>query len=550
MTSEGWRKLQDLGIAEGIVAIGYENQFGAYSRLYQFLKYHLWTATSAGVTCPSAMQDGAARLLAVHLARKDIQLSETERKVFETAYQHLTSRNPEKAWTSGQWMTERAGGSDVRNTETQATFAPVFAEGASTLDTDGLPLGPWSISGFKWFSSATDSQMTIMLAKTPSGALSAFFAPMRRRLPSSDASPPQTELNGLTLQRLKAKLGTRPVPTAELVLANTRAYLLGSPGQGVKTIATVLNITRIHNSVSALGNWARGLAISRAFSRVRRVGGKTLVDVPAHMRTLASQHLEYRAMLHLAFFGVALLGISEAASASASASASQPADAASAARFLALEPPAAAATPLLLRLLTPIGKALTARAAIAGLAECMEALGGVGYLENEDAAWNIARLFRDANVLSIWEGTTNVMAEDVVRVLTGREGGAVMGAVEGWVGAVVREWHGEWRARRETVERVWEGVRGMVGEKGAEELKVGGRELVGELGWLVVAVLTGRDAQRDGDEVAGEVARRWFERREAGAGLSGEKKDWRVDVEWDRRIVFGDFLEKVEKARL
>ena len=224
MTSEGWRKLQDLGIAEGMVAIGYENQFGAYSRLYQFLKYHLWTATSAGVTCPSAMQDGAARLLAVHLARKDIHLSETERKVFETAYQHLTSRNPEKAWTSGQWMTERAGGSDVRNTETQATFAPVFAEGASTLDTDGLPLGPWSISGFKWFSSATDSQMTIMLAKTPSGALSAFFAPMRRRLTSSGASPPQTELNGLTLQRLKAKLGTRPVPTAELVLANTRAY--------------------------------------------------------------------------------------------------------------------------------------------------------------------------------------------------------------------------------------------------------------------------------------------------------------------------------------
>jgi len=92
---------------------------------------------------------------------------------------------------------------------------------------------------------------------------------------------------------------------------------------------------------------------------------------------------------------------------------------------------------------------------------------------------------RDANVLSIWEGTTNVMAEDVVRVLTGREGRAVMGAVEGWVGAVVREWCGEWRARRETVERVWEGVREMVREKGAEELKVGGGSWRGSWGGLL-----------------------------------------------------------------
>ena len=65
-----------------------------------------------------------------------------------------------------------------------------------------------------------------------------------------------------------------------------------------------------------------------------------------------------------------------------------------------------------------------------------------------------------------------------------------------------------------------------------------------------MAVLMGRDARRDGDGVAEEVVRRWFERREAGVGLGGEKRDWRVDVEWDRRIVFGDSLEIVEKARL
>ena len=131
------------GIAEGMVAIAYENKNAQHSRIYQFLKYHLWTGSCAYVTCPSAMTDGAARLLSRHVGPKTFLTEEQE--VFRAAHAHLTSRCPEEAWTSGQWMTERVGGSDVRNTETVAincpTAEPIDPKSTST-STDGKPLEP------------------------------------------------------------------------------------------------------------------------------------------------------------------------------------------------------------------------------------------------------------------------------------------------------------------------------------------------------------------------------------------------------------------------
>lgn len=536
VTSEGWRNLQDLGIKEGVVAIGYENQFGAYSRVYQFLKYHLWTPNSAVVTCPSAMQDGAARLLAVQLASNDIKYNATERNVLEAAYERLTSRDPSRAWTSGQWMTERPGGSDVRNTETQASYAPVFAEGSRTKDINGNPLGPWEINGFKWFSSATDSQMAIALAKMPSGSLSAFYIPMRRQ------AGPSTELNGISIQRLKSKLGTRAVPTAELVLKGARAYLLGNEGQGVKTIATILNITRVHTSIGSMGFWGGGLAIARAFARVRSTSGKLLTDTPAHMHTMAQEHVQYRAMMHLVFFSVALLGISEAATTThttthAPYNIKESESAHAAAAQLGIDPKTAT---VLLRLLTPVTKAVPSRCAIAGLQECMEALGGVGYLENEEQEFNMARLFRDVNVNSIWEGTTNVLAHDLMRVLKSpRDGAPTMQAVEQWLDVALKDWDADiWIKRAKGVHAVWAKFKDEVMSKTTDELLFEGRELMWDLAWIISAVLLGLDARRTGDQVAEEVCRRWFHKR--GGEGKGEKRDWRIEFDWDRRIVFGD----------
>ena len=147
VTSEGWRRLQELGITEGIVALAYEDNIDTKwnRRVHQFVKYHIWSGSSAIVTCPSAMTDGAAKLLGKHLDDNP----EKTREVFKRARDRLISREKGYAWTSGQWMTERKGGSDVRGTETIAVRLPSSGDDTSGLDADGIPLGPWRIDGFK-----------------------------------------------------------------------------------------------------------------------------------------------------------------------------------------------------------------------------------------------------------------------------------------------------------------------------------------------------------------------------------------------------------------
>jgi alkylation response protein AidB-like acyl-CoA dehydrogenase len=465
-TSDGWNNLQALGIREGIVAIPYESPLGYLARRKQFLKYHLWSGSCAVVTCPSAMADGAARLLSKHVGKYD----DTRNEVFQDAYRRLTSRDPAVAWTSGQWMTERSGGSDVRGTETLATY--IGTDEHPGLDEIGLPLGPWSISGFKWFSSATDSQMAILLAQTPSGKLSALYAPMQRRSPSGEI-----EFNGVTIQRLKRKLGTRALPKAELVLDDMRAYLIGNEGEGLREIAANLNITRIHTALSAMGFWGRGLAISRAYAKVRRVdGGRLLRDVPAHVTGIAKTTVNYAAHMQLAFFTGLLLGISEHPddfNREASSAYKEQMDISSPTQVTAL-----------LRLLTPVIKAQCSLNAVHGLRECMENLGGIGYLENEEQEFNLARLFRDACVLSIWEGTTDVLAADVVRVLKGKEGSGTLKAMEGWVHDRLRAWGDEWREGGEGLAKWVDVLVYYCGKRGNEELKLHGRALLEGLAWV------------------------------------------------------------------
>lgn len=227
-------------------------------------RYYILSPSSAITTCPFAMTDGAARLLAQHLPNPPSSVqsffssdpvdgrreAEIQRKVFTNAHFRLISRDQSTRWTSGQWMTERPGGSDISRSETVAVYSPL--KYSSQLD-DADELGPWLVDGYKFFSSATDADMSILLAKTASG-LSAFFAPMRL---------PNGERNGVRIVRLKKKLGTRALPTAELELKGMRAWLIGVEGEGIKEISTVLNITRIHNAVIAVSFMRRGLAIAK-----------------------------------------------------------------------------------------------------------------------------------------------------------------------------------------------------------------------------------------------------------------------------------------------
>src|SRR5690606_23124801 len=136
--SQGWKNFDKAAAEEGLVAIGYERKYAEHSRLYQFTKLYMFTASSAIYTCPLAMSDGAARLI-------EIYGNEFLKK---TAYKGLTSRAPSEFKTSGQWMTERTGGSDVSRAMTLAT-------------PDG---NDYVLRGHKWFPSAITAGMAFTLA--------------------------------------------------------------------------------------------------------------------------------------------------------------------------------------------------------------------------------------------------------------------------------------------------------------------------------------------------------------------------------------------------
>jgi hypothetical protein len=210
---------------------------------------------------------------------------------------------------------------------------------------------------------------------------------------------------GLFVNRLKDKLGTRKVPTAELLLDGLLAIPVAGLADGVKNIAPMLVVTRIWNSVAASSGMRRGLALSRDYARRRIAFGAPLSQKALHVETLADVQVEFEAAFHLAFRAVELLGREETG----------------------------VATPReaeLLRVITPVCKLTTARQAVAGASEIVESFGGAGYVEDT----GVPRLLRDAQVLSIWEGTTNVLSLDALRAMAK---GDALGAVAEEIASLV-----------------------------------------------------------------------------------------------------------------
>ncbi len=361
-----WQRAERLAAEFGVVATAYERDYGPLSRPIQFALAYLFHPSTDVYTCPLAMTDGAARTL---------QLS-GNRPLIERALPHLTSRDPATFWTSGQWMTESTGGSDVGRSETVAC-----REG----DT-------WRLYGRKWFTSATTSPMTLTLARPqgngPGGrGLALFYLELR-----DEAG----RLKAITVNRLKDKLGTRKVPTAELLLDGAPAVPVMGLDNGVRHIIPMLHLTRTWNSVMAAATMRRGLALARDYAKRREAFGALLARQPLHADTLAWLQAETEAAFHLSFFLVELIGQDEAGDIS-------PANAD------------------LLRLLTSIAKLTTGRQAVAVASEVLEAHGGAGYVEDT----GLPLLLRDSQVMPIWEGTTNVLALDALRALAHGDGGLV-----------------------------------------------------------------------------------------------------------------------------
>jgi len=543
-TSEGWKALKTIGIEEDIVGRAYAQGKSHNRRVEQFGLAHVWTHTSSMTMCPASMTDGAVKLLSRHLGQPDGD-QPGRNAVFAESLRRLVSKNPREAWTSGQWMTERTGGSDVSGTETLArrlTGEEIACDEklGRTQDGIGLPLGPWRIDGFKWFSSATDSDMTVLLAQTGKG-LSAFYIPMRRNegkqvLTSLEkAVDVATELNGIRIQRLKHKMGTRALPTAELELKGARGWLIGEEGKGIKEIATLLNITRVHAATSSVSYWSRGMSICRAYSKVRKTRGRPLTDNSQHVFWMAEETVKYWAAAHFAFFGVALLGSNEQGWKETTEDTT--------ARILM--PREDHAREALLRLLTPVMKAQVTVGAVSGLRASMECLGGVGYCENQEdgGVLNIAKMFRDASVNAIWEGTVSVMAEDVGRVIKGsrKQGVNVVEDVfAAWARGVIRHCRGRFAGECAVVEERLEELIALVREIGPEELEYRGRDILVHLEAISCAVLLLFNAHTDGDKLASHIATRYaWSKTILHSQYRREDSNWEREVSTDRKIFLG-----------
>lgn len=544
-TSEGWRGLKDIQTKSGIVAHAYRSvpEAGEYNRrIHQFALAHLWSPSCASVSCPAAMSDGAAILLSKHLSASANsstagQDPEMLRKVLQGAYDRLVSFDPSYAWTSGQWMTERPGGSDVSRTETLARLgsteelaAEKAAFGGAETDGVGMPLGPYIIDGFKWFSSATDADMVVLLAQTSKG-LSAFYAPMRRTKIMSDGSK-VSFMNGIRISRLKNKLGTKGLPTAELEIKGMRGWLIGEEGKGVKKISAILNATRLWTACGAVGGWGRALAVSRAYAKVRKIKGEqVLAENKQHLRWMAGETVKYRACTHLAFLGVALLGIAESGWESA-------AKGTKAGSWLPKDKTEADS---LLRILTPVMKAECSLWSNWGLRECMESLGGVGYCENleDGGVMNIARIVRDNAVNSIWEGTTNILSEDFVRVVKGRAGGEAIASLDRLIEALVGAVATDLADSAHLVRRQWDALKAWLSSTATEEVLYQGRDVLQQVQELVCALLLMIDARNTGDPLDKVIANRWISSRVEQGKKSLHKQSLEVESENDAHIVLG-----------
>ncbi|KAI4649777.1 uncharacterized protein J4E79_009622 [Alternaria viburni] len=546
-TTTGWQKLKEIGYREGVVSVAYDKSYRRFNRrVGQFVGGHVWGPTGTMTACPQSMTDGAATLLDRH--KNDEDGDQPGRgEVLREAYRRVCSRDPDAAWTSGQWMTERSGGSDVSGTETLArrmTPEELDEDANRGRDRDavGMQLGPWKIRGFKWFSSATDSEMAVLLARTDKGGLSAFYMPMRRRVGGQSLGshaldeevPPATELNGVRIQRLKNKLGTKSLPTAELELNGARGWLIGKEGQGVKEISAILNITRLYTAAGSVGSWARGLAISRAYSKVRKVRGGLLQDNAAHLAWMAEETVKYWASAHFTYLGVALQGALEQDWHEMVANT----------KAVHLIPSDKTTVAALLRLLLPVMKAQVSVASVDGLRQCMECLGGVGYCENNEdgGLMNIAKIYRDNLVNPIWEGTVSVMAEDVVRVLTDKRmgGGDVMKNIfTPWVRDVLGRCAPIFQDQVSIVEERLQALNDVVHNAQKEELLYRGQEILQHLEAIASSVALMYDAQANPDPVAQEIAARWIYLKALSPQTHPRSQDWKELSSMDKRIFLG-----------
>jgi putative acyl-CoA dehydrogenase len=342
-------------------------------------RYYMAAQIESGHLCPITMTRAALAALAAAPAL----LAQIAPKVVSTSYDPTFRPWSEKPGiTLGMGMTEKQGGTDVRANSTTAT-----PEGEA-----------YSITGHKWFLSAPMCDAFLVLAQAP-GGLTCFFVPRFR---------PDGAVNGLRLQRLKDKLGNRSNASSEVEFVDAFAVRVGEEGAGVRTIIQMVQLTRLDCALASAGFMRMAMTQAIHHCRYRSVFQRHLYDQPMMRAVLADLALEVEGAIAL------VMRLSRAFD------------------YAATDPRETAYA----RLITPAAKYWICKTAPGFIYEAMECLGGNGYVEESV----LPRLYREAPLNAIWEGSGNVMCLDVLRALK-RESEA--GELLSGLGREVAQWTGE-----------------------------------------------------------------------------------------------------------
>ncbi|MCH7670157.1 MAG: acyl-CoA dehydrogenase family protein [Acidobacteria bacterium] len=356
-----WHRLMDIAVEAGHASLPYETDAPTGSHLIRAAGTNLTSQIEQGHGCPMAM----TYAVTASLRKQPDVAAEWEDKLFSRSYDPTYAPKEDKRGVlMGMAMTEKQGGSDVRSNTTSAT--PIGTPG---------PGNEYVLTGHKWFVSAPMCDAFLALAQAP-GGLTCFLVP--RWMPDGTR-------NTFNIQRLKDKLGNRSNASSEVEFDQTWGEMVGEEGRGVSTIIEMVAATRLDCVTGSAATMRQAVTQALWHTSKREAFGKVLVDQPLMTVVLADLELDVQAATVMMCRAATAFDLAEGDNHDAQ----------------------------MKRLLTPVAKYWVTKNGTPVIREAMECFGGGGYVEENI----LPRLYREAPVNAIWEGSGNVIALDVLRVL-------------------------------------------------------------------------------------------------------------------------------------
>ncbi|HXC03727.1 MAG TPA: acyl-CoA dehydrogenase family protein [Bacteroidia bacterium] len=365
-----YAELMKVAVASEMMRVKWEpglrKRFNTERHTLGFSTGFLYAMSESGQYCPLCMTDGVARLIDLYGDEAD------KARLLPGIY----TSDADKFLTGAMFLTEKSGGSDV---------------GANLVQAKQVSGSDYRLSGEKWFCSNANADLIFVLARTDSSisgtkGLSIFL--VEKTLPDGSWNP-------IDIIRLKDKLGVRSMASAECMLQETKGKLTGKEFEGFKIMAEMMNLSRLYNAVAAVSAGRRAMAEAYQFLCHRPGFGKMAVEHALIRIKLEELGALYNGMFYMLWRAIAALDKADTGNEQEAA---------------------------LFRLLTPMIKKWTSEAGVYLVRECMELMGGIGYIED----LVMPKIMRDVMVLPIWEGSGNIMILDMLRALHKSDGFKVM----------------------------------------------------------------------------------------------------------------------------